>query len=246
MKSEETIYGYQPVLEAIDSGKEIEKLFIQRNLQQQRMDELKKLATINKIPFQFVPKEKLNKITTKNHQGIIAIVSPIIYSKIEYLVPELFEAGKIPAILVLDQITDVRNFGSIARSAECSGVDAIVIPDKGSAMINADAIKTSAGALTKIRVCRVSSLKKSLLYLKECGISIYGATEKTEELYYNIKYDMPFALIMGSEEKGISSELMDYCDKLIKIPLKGEIESLNVSVACGIILFESVRQRINQ
>ncbi|MCD4695858.1 MAG: 23S rRNA (guanosine(2251)-2'-O)-methyltransferase RlmB [Bacteroidales bacterium] len=244
LKTEDIIYGHKPVIEAINSGNEVEKLYIQKNLQPARSDELRKLATEHKIPFQFVPKEKLNRLTRKNHQGIVAIISPIIYSNLEYIVPELFEQGKTPLLLVLDKITDVRNLGSIARSAECAGVDAILLPAKGSAMINADAVKTSAGALTKIKVCRVTSLNNSILYLKDSGLKIFGATEKSKNLYFETNYNIPAAIIMGSEEKGISPELLSLCDDHVKIPIAGEIGSLNVSVATGIILFEALRQRI--
>ncbi len=243
MKKEEIIYGFQPVLEAIKSGKEIEKLFLQKTMHPGKLQEVKKHATLHEVPFQFVPREKLNKLTHKNHQGIIATVSPITYTNIEQLVPMLFESGKDPFFLILDKVTDVRNVGSIARSAECAGVDALILPSRGSAMINQDAIKTSAGALNRLQVCRVSNLKDTITFLKGSGIHITGATEKTENEYYKGKFNLPLAVIMGSEEKGISEEYLKLCDTRVMIPMMGEIQSLNVSVATGIILFEVVKQR---
>ena len=243
MKKDEIIYGFQPVLEAIKSGKEIEKLLLMKTLHPSKLSELKKEATAFRVPFQFVPKEKLNKLTRQNHQGIVAIVSPIAYTEITQLVPMLFEQGKIPFFLALDKVTDVRNFGSIARSAECAGVDALIIPSKGSAMINSDAVKTSAGALTRLPVCRVSSLKNTVRYLKDSGINITGTREQSPRLYHQLDYRIPVAFIMGSEESGISEEVLALCDNLVSIPLVGEIQSLNVAVAAGIVLFEAVRQR---
>lgn len=245
MSKIDIIYGYQPVLEAINSGKEIEKILFQKTIQQNKITEIKSKATGFNIPFQFVPKERLNKFTRKNHQGIIAIVSPVTYENIENLLPSLFEEGKIPFLLILDKITDVRNLGAIARSAECAGVDAIIIPSRGSAIINADGIKTSAGALNKIPVCRNPNLKETIQFLKNSGLKIVGATEKTEKNFYTINYNDPLALIMGSEEKGISGEYIKLCDETVKIPMVGEIQSLNVAVASGIVLFEVVRQRIS-
>ena len=240
MSKTDIIYGLNPITEAIKAGKEIEKIFILKSMLPHKAAEIKKAAIEFKIPFQFVPKEKLNRFTRQNHQGIVAIVSPVSYTNIETLLPTLFETGKAPFILILDKITDVRNLGSIARSAECAGVDAIIIPSHGSAMINADAVKTSAGALNKIPVCRNSNLKETIIYLKESGLQIVAATEKAEKNYYNIDFSKPSALILGSEEKGVSGEYLKLCDAVVKIPLIGEIQSLNVSVAGGIIMFEVV------
>jgi len=238
------IYGFNPLLEALDSGKELEKVFIQKNLQPYKIKDIKHKLTELGIPFQYVPKERLNKFTHKNHQGIVAISSPIIYSDIEVIIPGLFESGKNPLILILDKITDVRNFGAIARTAECAGVDAIVIPSKESALVNADAMKTSAGALNKIPVCRNSNLKETILFIKNSGLQIIGATEKSNKLYFNVDFSGPTAIIMGSEEKGISNDYLKLCNDIVKIPLVGSIASLNVSVASGIILFETVKQRL--
>ncbi len=238
------IYGYQPIIEAFDSAREIEKLFIQNTLNAQRINDLKRLALESNTPFQFVPKEKLDRITGKNHQGIIAFISEISYTNIETLLPGLYESGKTPFILILDKITDVGNFGAIARSAECAGVHAIVIPAKGSALINADAVKSSAGALNKLPVCRQPGLSETIRFLKNSGLQIIGASEKASQFHFNIDYSKPTAIIMGSEDKGIAGEYLDLCDEIVKIPMTGETKSLNVSVAAGIILFEAVKQRI--
>lgn len=243
MKKEEILYGFQPVLEAIKSGKEIEKLFLQTTIHPSKLKDIKSEATIHEIPFQFVPREKLNKLTRQNHQGIIAIVSPISYVDYTQLLPMLYEQGKTPLFLILDKVTDVRNLGSIARSAECSGVDAMILPAKGSAMINSDAIKTSAGALNRLAVCRVSNLKETLIFLKESGIELIGAKENSTTTYFQASYKNPLAIIMGSEEKGVSEEYLKLCDQVVSIPMVGEIQSLNVSVAAGILLFEALKQR---
>ncbi len=243
MSKQSIIYGHLPVVEAMKAGKEIEKILIQKNIQAQKEFSIKKLAIELKIPFQYVPRERMNRFTHQNHQGIIALISPIEYVNIENLMPMLFESGKAPFILVLDKITDVRNLGSIARSAECAGVDAIVVPDKGSAQINADTIKTSAGAITRMNICRVADLKETILFLKNSGLQIVAATEKTDELYFKPDYTQPLAIIMGSEEKGIANEYLQLSDAKVKIPLQGSIESLNVAVATGILVFEVVKQR---
>jgi len=243
VKKEEIIYGFQPVLEAIKAGKEIETLFLQKTLHPGKLQQLKKHATEFQVPFQFVPREKLMKLTRQNHQGVVAIVSPISYVNIDQLIPMLFESGKPPFLLILDKITDVRNVGAIARSAECAGVDALILPSRGSAMINSDAVKTSAGAITRLSLCRVSNLKDTIQLLKDSGISIIGTKENTESLYHQADYKIPVAIIIGSEEKGVSEEYIKLCNNTVNIPLLGEIQSLNVSVAAGIILFEAVKQR---
>ncbi len=237
------IFGIRPTIEAIKSGKEVEKILIQTGINGELFGELNRLIKEYKIPTQYVPIEKLNRITGKNHQGIIAFVSPIAFHEIESIIPTLFEQGKTPLILILDRITDIRNFGAITRTAECSGVNAIIVPTRGAAQINSDALKTSAGALFKIPVCREENLKNTIDFLKESGIQIVACTEKTNDYYYNIDYNAPTAIIMGSEEDGISPEYLKKSDFKGKIPLMGEIGSLNVSVACGIMLYEAVRQR---
>ncbi len=246
LKKDEIIYGYQPVLEAIKSGREIEKLLLMKTLHPSKVQELKKEATAHGLTFQFVPREKLNKFTRQNHQGIVALISPIAYVDLSQLLPMLFESGKSPFLLLLDKITDVRNMGSIARSAECAGVDALILPAKGSALITSDAIKTSAGALTRLPVCRVSSLKWAVDYIKNSGINVVGTKENAKLVYHQADFTIPVAIVMGSEEKGVSADVLDLCDHTIGIPIMGEIESLNVSVATGIVLYEAVKQRQQQ
>ncbi|MCX6291192.1 MAG: 23S rRNA (guanosine(2251)-2'-O)-methyltransferase RlmB [Bacteroidetes bacterium] len=240
---EQMIYGIRPVMEALHAGKEIEKIFITRGARGDLMQELKQLMRDRKILYTEVPVEKLNRFTRKNHQDVVCFISSVTYQFIEDIIPAVFEKGETPLVLILDRITDVRNFGAIARTAECAGVHAIVIPAKGAAQINADAIKTSAGALNSIPVCRIGNLNRAIEFLKESGLQIIAATEKTSEVHYQADYTSPCAIIMGSEEDGISSDLLKLADKKIKIPLLGSIESLNVSVACGVVLFEALRQR---
>lgn len=243
-ESNQMVFGIRAVIEAIQGGKELESLYIQRGLSGAILGELRSILKEYEISFQSVPVEKLNRLTLKNHQGVVAFISPIIYQKIEDIIPVIYEKGEIPLILILDGITDVRNLGAIARTAECSGVHAIVIPSKGSAQINPDAIKTSAGALFKIPVCRHESLLKTAKFLQESGLQLIACTEKTDNYLYQPDYTGPLAIIMGSEEDGISSDLIRIADHLAKIPILGEIESLNVSVSAGIILYEAVRQRV--
>ena len=238
------IFGIRAIIEAIASGKEIEALYIQRGLTGDLYQELKKVVTEQQLSAQFVPVEKLNRMTPKNHQGAVAVISPIIYQKIENIIPEVFEKGEVPLILVLDSITDVRNMGALARTAECAGVHAIVIPAKGSAQINADAVKTSAGALYKIPVCRHDNFVQTVKFLQESGLQIVCCTEKTNEYIYKPDYTAPTAILMGSEDEGIRNEIIRTADHLAKIPMYGEIESLNVSVSAGVILYEAVRQRV--
>ena len=237
------VFGIRTVIEAIQSGKTINKVLIQRELKGDLFQELWKLLQENSIPIQKVPFQKLNGITGKNHQGVIAFISPIVYQNIEWIVPSIYEKGTDPLVLVLDRVKDVRNFGAIARTAECLGVHAIVVPDKDAALINADAIKTSAGALHKIPVCKVSQLKKTISYLSEAGLTIVGCTEKAEKTISNQSLVGPMAIIMGSEQDGIDNRLLVKCDHLVKIPLIGSIQSLNVSVASAIIIYEIQRQQ---
>jgi 23S rRNA (guanosine2251-2'-O)-methyltransferase len=243
-ESNQVVFGIRAVIEAIKAGKEIESLYIQRGIGGELLNELRALLSEYNITAQQVPVEKLNRITMKNHQGVIAFISPIIYQKIEDIIPQIFEKGEVPLILVLDSITDVRNMGAIARTAECSGVHAIVVPAKGSAQINPDAIKTSAGALYKIPVCRHDNFMQTIKFLQESGLQLVCCTEKTKEYIYTPDYTGPTAIIMGSEEDGVRSEIIRIADHLAKIPMYGEIESLNVSVATGVILYEAIRQRL--
>lgn len=243
---QEMVYGIRPVIEAIDSDKEVEKVFIQKGLQSSVLKELLNLLRERKIPFQIVPIEKLNRISRKNHQGVIAYVSPIHFYNIENLMPGIYEQGREPFVLVLDRITDVRNFGAMLRTAECSGIDAVVIPSKNSAQLNSGTIKSSAGAIFKVPVCRSENLKNTLDFLKNSGLKIVAATEKSESTLFDSELSGPLAIIMGSEGDGVSDEYLKRSDLKVKIPILGEIESLNVSVATGVILYEVVRQRALQ
>lgn len=241
---ENLIFGTRAVIEAIHAGKEIDKIIIQKGLSNQLYTELRKAIQDMDIPIQIVPPEKINRITTKNHQGVLAFVSQITYYDVEDLLTTVFEKGKVPLVLILDRVTDVGNFGAVARSAACAGVDFIVIPSRGAAQINADAVKTSAGALNSLKVCRVDNLKNSIEYLKESGLQIIACHEKTSSYHFNADFTKPTAIIMGSEENGISNEYLKRSDMQVKIPMVGNIDSLNVSVATGIILFEAVKQRL--
>ncbi|MEO6901957.1 MAG: 23S rRNA (guanosine(2251)-2'-O)-methyltransferase RlmB [Bacteroidia bacterium] len=243
-ENDNLIFGLRPVIEAIRAGKEIERLFVQSGLKNELFSELMSLLKARDIVFQYTPLEKLNRLTTKNHQGVVGYISTITYHKIKEVLPLVFEKGKAPLILILDRITDVRNFGAIARTAECSGVDAIIIPMKGGAQINADAMKTSAGALHKIAVCREENIKEVINYFRESGLQIIACTEKTSDIYYQQDYTLPVAIILGSEEDGVSTEYLKLADAHAKIPILGTISSLNVSVAAGVILYEAVRQRL--
>ncbi len=237
------VFGIRAVIEAITSGKEIETLYLQRGLTGGLFHELKTVLNEYQIAAQYVPVEKLNRLTLKNHQGAVAFISSIVYQKIENIIPDVFERGETPLVLILDSITDVRNMGAIARTAECAGVHALVVPGKGSAQINADAIKTSAGALYKIPVCRHDNLVHVAKFLQESGLQIVCCTEKTSDDIYKPDYTVPTAIVMGSEDEGIRNELIRTADHLAKIPMQGTIESLNVSVSAGVIIYEAIRQR---
>lgn len=241
---DDIIFGTRAVIEAIRSGKEVNKVMVQKGLSNELFAELKEELKGTDIPFQFVPPEKLNYITRKNHQGVIAFVSPANYHKLENILPQLFEEGKNPLLLMLDRVTDVRNFGAICRSAECLGVHAVIIPSRGGAQITSDAVKTSAGALLRIPVCREENLKETIEYVSGSGLQIVSCTEKTTNTIDSVDLSQPTLIIMGSEEDGISGEYLKRSDHKVKIPMSGEIESLNVSVATGIILYEAVRQRL--
>ena len=239
----EIAYGIRPILEAIQSGKDIDKIFVQKDSRSPQMSELLRTARQMQIPISFVPVEKLNRFTGQNHQGAVCFLSPINYSSLENVLPTVFEKGETPLILILDRISDVRNFGAICRSAECEGVSAIVLPSKGAAQINSDAVKSSAGAVFNIPLCREESLKKTTQFLKNSGVQIISCTEKAEKFIDEIDFNLPSAIILGSEEDGISNELLIKSDYLAKIPMGGKTASLNVSVAAGIVLYEVIRQR---
>lgn len=237
------IFGIRAVIEAVEAGKEIDKVLVKRGLQGDLSRNLFDILKANSIYVQQVPQERLDRFTRKNHQGVIALLSAITYQHIEDIIPTLYEEGKTPFIVLLDGLTDVRNFGAIARTCEVAGVDAIVIPARNSVSANADAVKTSAGALMKIPVCKVNSLNHAARYLKDSGLQIVSATEKAADLYTDIAYKGPVALIMGAEDVGVSDDNLRISDNLVKIPQIGTIESLNVSVASGVLIYEVVRQR---
>lgn len=239
----EMIFGVRAVLEAIDAGKEIDKILIKRDILSELSRELFAAVKGTNIPVQRVPVEKLNRITRKNHQGVIAFVSAVEYASVETFVPYLFEEGKDPLLVLLDGITDVRNFGSIARTCECAGVDAIIIPSHGSVTVNADAVKTSAGALHTLPVCREKNITETIKYLKASGFRIVCATERGNMNYTRSDFNVPVCVVMGAEDTGIPSEHLALCDDWVSIPQYGKIESLNVSVATAVILYEAVRQR---
>ena len=237
------IFGIRAVIEAVQAGKEIDKILVKKDLQSELAKELFAAIRHLRIPVQKVPVERLNRITKKNHQGVVAFVAAVAYERAEYLVPFLFEQGKIPLFIMLDGVTDVRNFGAIARTCECAGVDAVIIPSQGSVTVNADAIKTSAGALHSLPVCREQSLSQTIRFLKERGFHIVAATEKGDNNYTEADYTVPTCIVMGAEDKGVSQTHLSLCDEWVKIPLYGKIESLNVSVAAGILIYEAVKQR---
>jgi len=243
MEKTDMIYGTRAVMEAIRSGKEIEKIMIQSGLTNDLIKELINTAKNNKVPYTFVPAEKLKRVSSKNHQGVICLLSAVSYTKLENVIDKAFSEGREPFLIILDRVTDVRNFGAIARTAECAGVDALVIGEKGSAPITSDAMKTSAGALNHLAVCREKDLKATLKQLRESGIRIIACTEKTSNKIFDVDMKGPVAIIMGSEEDGISNELIREADELAMIPLKGKIGSLNVSVATGVAVYEVVRRR---
>lgn len=245
MDSSDYIYGLRAIIEAIDAGKEIDKIFIKKDLSGELASELFDRIKQARIPVQRVPVERINRITRKNHQGALAILSAVTYHRLEHLVPQLYEEGLLPFIVVLDGITDVRNFGAIARTAEAAGADAIIIPEHGSVSVGGDAVKTSAGALLRLPVCRERSILSAARYLKDNGYRLVAVTEKADINYTTINYtDAPIALVMGSEDTGISSEVLAACDEFASIPMLGHIGSLNVSVAAGVMMYEVVRQRL--
>ena len=238
------VFGVRAVIEAVKAGKEINKIMIQRGMQKTLFKELKEELANKKYNLQFVPIQKLNRLTRKNHQGVIAFIAPIEYQQIEDITARIFEEGGIPNYLILDGITDVRNFGAIARTAECTGVDAIIIIEKGGVLVTSDAIKTSAGALMRIPVCKVKDLSATVHYLKSSGLQVVACTEKTENFVQDTELTLPTAIIMGSEEDGISTKLLSECSVKAKVPMQGEIASLNVAVAAGIMMYEALRQRL--
>jgi len=241
----EYIFGMRAVIEAIDAGKEIDKILLRKDLAGGELShELQERVRAYGIPVQRVPLEKLNRVTAKNHQGVIALLSQVGYFSLAQIVPSLYEDARLPLILLLDGITDTRNFGAIARTAECAGVDAIVIPERHSVSVNADAVKTSAGALLHIPVCREHTIAGAVRFLKDSGLTVVGATEKADLPYTKVDFTAPVAIVMGAEDTGISPEVLRLCDSRASIPVIGSIGSLNVSVAAGVMMYEAVRQRL--
>lgn len=240
---EELIFGVRPVLEAIEAEKQIDRVFIRQGAETPHIAKITALCSQNDIVLQFVPVEKLNRLTRNNHQGVVAQVSPVEYYEIEDVLEKIAASDKTPLIVLMDSITDIRNFGAIARSAECAGVDALIMPKKNSAPVNGDAVKSSAGALTIIPICRVGSIRNTLKLLSERGMTLVAATEKADKAIYDADLTKPTVLIMGSEDKGISREVLKMCDVTVSIPMIGKTESLNVSAAAAVILFETLRQR---
>ena len=243
MEKNDMIFGLRAVIEALEAGKEIDKVLVKKDLQSELSRELFAALKGRHIPVQRVPLERINRITTKNHQGVVAFISPITYQRTVDIVPFLYEQGKTPLVVLLDGLTDVRNFGAIARTCECAGVDAIIIPSKNSVSATADAVKTSAGALLKIPVCRETNIVSTIRYLKDSGYRVVAATEHGDYDYTQGTFTDPTCIIMGAEDTGVPSEHLSLCDEWVKIPLYGTIKSLNVSVAAGIIIYEAVKQR---
>lgn len=244
MEANEYIFGLHAVIEAIEAGRDIDKILVKKDLHSELAVRLHDLARRYGVPMQRVPVEKLNRITRKNHQGAIALLSAVPYQKLEYIVPQLYEDGITPFVLVLDGVTDVRNFGGMARTAECCGVNAIVIPERGSVTVNADAVKTSAGALHYLPVCRERSLTDAVQFLKDNGYQIVASTEKANFNYTKADYSGPVAIVMGAEDCGISPKVLELCDTRVSIPMFGNIGSLNVGVAAAVMMYEVVRQRL--
>lgn len=239
------IYGIHAVLEAIDASKDIDKILLSKTLNPETAQEIIEKARALRVPVQRVPVQKIDRITRRNHQGVLAMMAAVTYYRVDDLVPRLFDEGENPFVVVLDGVTDVRNFGAVARTCECAGVSAIVIPDHESVSVNADAVKTSAGALNYLPVCRERNLVSAVKFLRDSGFKIVGTSDKSQTSYTHADYTGPVAIVLGAEDKGISPEIMKLCDTQVLIPEFGHINSLNVSVAGGIMIYEVVRQRLN-
>tara|TARA_R110000868_G_scaffold95236_1_gene262152 strand:- start:137 stop:874 length:738 start_codon:yes stop_codon:yes gene_type:complete len=239
------IFGIRAVIEAINAGETIDKVFLQKGSKGELFTELETLLRKQSINSSYVPVEKLNRLTKNNHQGVVAQISPVEFHDLEQLVLSVIESGKTPLFLLLDQLSDVRNFGAIIRTAECTGVHGIIIQKKGGAPVNGDTIKTSAGAVFKVPLCKVDHIKDAVFYMQASGIKVIAATEKTDNMLYDVSFKEPCAIIMGSEDRGINPSILKVVDDKAKLPLLGDIESLNVSVACGAFLYEVVRQRLS-
>jgi len=239
------IFGLHPVIEAIEAGKTFNKIFIQKGLSGTLFTQLSKLISTHQLPYAYVPVEKLHRLTRGNHQGVVAVLSPVDFISLEELVSHTSESTNTPLFLILDHLSDVRNVGAIIRTAECTGVSGVILPLQGSAAISEDMVKTSAGAIFNIPLCRVENLIDAIYYLQGSGIKVIGATEKSSSLLYDLPLTEPLAIVMGAEDVGISKGVLKVLDARAKLPLLGETASLNVSVACGAFLYEVVRQRLN-
>lgn len=241
----QVVFGIRAVIEAIESGKQVDKVLMKKDLGGELARELLSVTREYNVPVQRVPVERINKVTRKNHQGVIAFMAAVDYYHVDDIVPALYDEGINPLVVVLDGVTDVRNFGAIARTCECAGVNCIVIPERNSVSVNADAVKTSAGVLNYLPVCRERNLVKAVQYLRDSGFKVMGASEKTDLNYTKADFTGPVAIVLGAEDTGISTDVLKLCDTLVAIPEFGQINSLNVSVAGGIMIYEVVRQRLN-
>ena len=241
----QVVFGIRAVIEAIESGKQVDKVLMKKDLGGELARELLSVTREYNVPVQRVPVERINKVTRKNHQGVIAFMAAVDYYHVDDIVPALYDEGINPLVVVLDGVTDVRNFGAIARTCECAGVNCIVMPERNSVSVNADAVKTSAGALNYLPVCRERNLVKAVQYLRDSGFKVMGASEKTDLNYTKADFTGPVAIVLGAEDTGISTDVLKLCDTLVAIPEFGQINSLNVSVAGGIMIYEVVRQRLN-
>lgn len=244
MEKSDLVYGTRAVMEAALSGRQIEKVFLQAGVTNDLMKELVQVLKDQRVPFSWVPAEKLNRLTSRNHQGAVGYLSAVQFASLQQVIDHVYSEGRTPFLLLLDRITDVRNFGALARTCECAGIDAIVMEEKGNAPVTSDAVKTSAGALHHISVCKVKSMKQTLKELRDNGIQVIACSEKASEYIYAVDLSGPTAILLGSEEDGIAEPLLKAADRLVRIPMKGKIASLNVSVAAGIAMYESVRQKM--
>lgn len=243
MEKEHQIFGIRAIIEAIQAGKEVDKVFIQKDISGELMKDLMKVMKRASVNFTYVPVEKLNRLTPNNHQGAVATIAPISFQDLETLIESVIESGKTPLFLILDQISDARNFGAIIRTAECTGVNGIIVQKAGSAPVNGDTVKTSAGAVFNVPICKVEHIKDAIFHLQGSGIKTVAATEKTDQTIYDIELNEAVAIIMGSEDRGVNPSVLKIVDEKAKLPMFGTISSLNVSVACGAFLYEAVRQR---
>ena len=240
------LYGIHPVLEALRAGKKFDRILIKQGFESPLFRELMELVQKNGVTYQFVPVEKLNQTVKGAHQGVIATIASVDYVPLEEMVDTALSVSDNPLFVILDGVSDVRNLGAIARTLECAGGSGIIVPAKGGAAVNADAIKSSAGALMRIGICKVPNLRYAAYYLKQSGFSLVAATEKTDVMIYDVDMTGPCAVIMGSEGKGISQSMLSLADSKAAIPMAGAISSLNVSAATSVVLFEAVRQRLGK